>query len=67
VMKILKKASGGGHTPEFLATHPLPETRLEEIRDELKAAYPDGVPSSLTKGRRLQAAMGSNREGSDPE
>ena len=58
VMKILKKASGGRHPPEFLATHPLPETRLEEIRAELKEAYPNGIPSNLTKGRPLRAGYG---------
>ena len=44
VMKILKEASGGQHPPEFLATHPLPETRLAEIREELKQEYPEGNP-----------------------
>ncbi len=53
LMKILKKASGDRNPPEFLATHPLPETRLEEIRAQLKESYPDGIPSTLTKGRAL--------------
>jgi predicted Zn-dependent protease len=55
VMKVLKKAGGDQHPPEFLATHPLPETRLEEIRTELKETYPNGIPSHLTKGRSLRA------------
>jgi predicted Zn-dependent protease len=55
VMKILKKASGDKHPPEFLATHPLPETRLEEIRAQLQEHYPNGVPSNLTKGRTLRS------------
>ncbi len=54
VMKILKQASGDKSPPEFLATHPLPETRLEEIRDEIRKDYPDGVPSRLTLGRSLE-------------
>ena len=54
VMKILKEASDGANPPEFLATHPLPETRLEQIQAELKEAYPDGIPSNLTKGRTLR-------------
>ncbi len=62
VMKILKKASGDRSPPEFLATHPLPETRLEEIRAELKEAYPNGIPSTLTKGQPLQPSGRSNRE-----
>ncbi|MGQ0627187.1 MAG: M48 family metalloprotease [Phycisphaerales bacterium] len=40
VMQILKAASGGARQPEFLATHPLPETRIERIKSELrKPAY----------------------------
>jgi predicted Zn-dependent protease len=53
VMTILKQASGGQHPPEFLATHPLPETRLEQIKAEIQHDYPDGIPSNLTKGRPL--------------
>jgi predicted Zn-dependent protease len=55
VMKILKEASGGQHPPEILATHPLPNTRLEQIQAELQHDYPQGIPSNLTKGRRLSA------------
>jgi len=62
VMKILKKASGDRSPPEFLATHPLPETRLDEIRGELKEAYPNGIPSHLTKGRSLQTRSLPGRE-----
>ena len=54
VMEILKNVSkGGGRQPEFLATHPLPETRLDEIRAALKQDYPDGIPRDLTRGRPL--------------
>lgn len=53
VMKILKEASGGSNQPEFLQTHPLPETRLRDIQDQIKKNYPDGVPDDLTKGRPL--------------
>ena len=56
VMNILKKAGGGRNPPEILATHPLPDTRLKEIRDQLKKSYPDGIPPTLTKGRTLQAS-----------
>jgi predicted Zn-dependent protease len=66
VMKILKKASGGRHPPEFLATHPLPDTRLEEIRAELKEMYPNGIPSNLTKGRPLQSRRESRRDDEPP-
>jgi predicted Zn-dependent protease len=59
VMRILKEASKGEHPPEFLATHPLPETRLQEIQSILDRTYPDGVPSSLTKGRRFPRGRSS--------
>ena len=62
VMEILKNVSKGGRQPEFLATHPLPETRLDEIRAALKQDYPDGIPSSLNRGRSLNGAGG----GGDP-
>ncbi|MCA1684563.1 MAG: M48 family metalloprotease [Planctomycetia bacterium] len=59
VMTILKNVSkGGGRQPEFLATHPLPETRLDEIRAALKQEYPDGIPPSLTRGRPLNGGTG---------
>ncbi len=60
VMRILKEASGGNRQPEFLATHPLPETRLEAIKAQIGKTYPDGVPSDLTKGRVL---AGSSSDG----
>ena len=55
VMKILKEASQGNRQPEILATHPLPETRLEEIKALLAQDYPDGIPPTLTKGRSLRS------------
>jgi predicted Zn-dependent protease len=62
VMRILKEASKGGRQPEFLATHPLPETRLEAIKEYLATNYPDGVPASLTKGRSLpRVGLGESR------
>ena len=57
VMKILKQAGGGQSPPEFLATHPLPETRLEQIQSELEPDYPQGIPSNLTKGRVLASGF----------
>jgi predicted Zn-dependent protease len=54
VMKILKEASQGSRQPEFLATHPMPETRLKEIADILSHDYPDGIPTNLTRGRPLK-------------
>jgi predicted Zn-dependent protease len=56
VMRILKEAAGSGRQPEILSTHPLPETRIEAIRDTLSQEYPDGIPSNLSKGRSLPQA-----------
>lgn len=63
VMKILKQASGGQHPPEFLATHPLPETRLKEIQEEIQKEYPNGIPSDLRKGRSLSPGSRSGETG----
>ena len=53
VMEVLKGASKGGRTPEILATHPLPDTRLTEIDQKIKEMFPSGVPDQLKKGREL--------------
>jgi predicted Zn-dependent protease len=63
VMNVLKAAAGSGHQPEILSTHPLPETRLQEIKSAIDAEYPNGIPSTLSKGRslgnrRLSAQLG---------
>jgi predicted Zn-dependent protease len=47
VMKVLEEASQGGHTPEFFATHPNPENRMEKIKAEIAQLYPNGVPPGL--------------------
>lgn len=39
VMQVLKEASKGSRTPEILATHPLPETRISDIEKELATTY----------------------------
>lgn len=53
VMKVLKDASSGGRQPEWLSSHPLPENRLEQIQGILRETYPNGIPSELRRGRRL--------------
>lgn len=55
VMRVLQEVSRGDRQPEFLATHPLPETRLEAIQAAIEREYPNGIPSDLTKGRLLEA------------
>jgi predicted Zn-dependent protease len=69
VMRVLKEASRGQRQPEFLATHPLPETRLDDIQNELTRDYPNGVPSALTRGRSLEGFGGRTAEtgSADPQ
>ena len=47
VMEVLKKASEGGHTPEFFSTHPDPGNREDAIKAEIKQLYPNGVPAGM--------------------
>lgn len=53
VMRVLRDASKGPRQPEMLLSHPLPDTRLRELEEQLKRTYPNGVPASLTRGRPL--------------
>ena len=39
VMEVLDELSAGNKQPEFLSTHPHPETRMETINDELRKNY----------------------------
>lgn len=42
VMQVLQDASGsGGGMPEWLSTHPFPETRIEQIKQILREQYPN--------------------------
>lgn len=56
VMAILKQVMAGGRQPELLTTHPYPEHRIERINALLKAHYPNGVPSNLSKGAAIRQA-----------
>jgi predicted Zn-dependent protease len=49
VMHILERASGGGRAPDFMATHPNPERRIEEIEQDINEEFPQGVPLGLTR------------------
>jgi predicted Zn-dependent protease len=49
VMQILEKASGGSRQPEFASTHPSPENRIGRIEQNIKNAYPNGLPTNLRK------------------
>lgn len=39
VMQVLDRESGGGGSPEFLATHPLPKTRIQDVQNLLNTTY----------------------------
>ncbi len=52
VMEILKAASGGGGGPEFLATHPLPETRIKRLNKHIKNEFDLGRGDGYTFGER---------------
>ncbi len=41
VMRVLKEASGGGGGMEMLQTHPLPQSRIDHLRDLIKKDYPN--------------------------
>jgi len=41
VMEILREAGGGGSTPEWLSTHPAPDTRISDLEDLIEEEYPD--------------------------
>jgi hypothetical protein len=49
-----------------MSSHPLPETRLQEIEQYLAKAYPNGIPEQLTKGQPLPGAAGLARERRGP-
>lgn len=55
VMQVLQEASsGGGGTPEWLSTHPFPETRIERIEQILREQYPDANDTSKYAVRAQQ-------------
>ena len=54
VMEVLKQAGGGKRQSEWTSSHPLPENRLEDVKQVIAQMFPNGVPSSLTRGRELR-------------
>jgi predicted Zn-dependent protease len=40
VMEILRQAAAGGSPPEFLSTHPHPDTRIERLEQMIVSEYP---------------------------
>ena len=53
VMEILKSAAGGGRQPEFMSSHPLPQSRIEDIKRWLESNRDEMKNLKLTKGRPL--------------
>jgi Putative Zn-dependent protease, contains TPR repeats len=47
LMQILEQANQGQAPPDFLATHPNPERRLEQIQAVIDQQFPQGVPTDL--------------------
>jgi predicted Zn-dependent protease len=52
VMEILAQASSGQRPPEWLSSHPLPETRIQEIREYLRQRSAD--PGAVSEGQPLR-------------
>jgi predicted Zn-dependent protease len=66
VMKILKSLESSGRTPEMLATHPLPQTRINQINELLsKSDYSNGGRVTFTRGQPLPGAGASAPAGSN--
>ncbi len=52
VMEVLNEAAKGPRPPEFLSTHPYPETRIKRIHKLLAEEYADhGEPGRYTEGQ----------------
>ena len=49
VMDILQNASGPGGAPEFLSTHPYPESRIARINEIIAKEYPNAAASTQFK------------------
>ena len=47
VMQMLQSKAGSGGQPEFLSTHPNPGNRIEELQQDIRQDYPQGVPGGL--------------------
>jgi len=56
VLEVLQEASAGNNPPEFLSTHPHPETRIKTVDRLLKEkyAYTQGNPEFKTYEERFQ-------------
>jgi predicted Zn-dependent protease len=55
VMTVLKNASKGRGGPEFMQSHPLPDTRLAEIKQLVEKRFTPEQLAQLSKGRSLKS------------
>lgn len=64
VMEMLQREAGQAQTPEILSTHPYPESRIEQIKEELKTKYQSitGNPDYVLLPERYQERMLSRLE-----
>ena len=64
VLEVLRDAGRGGRAPEFLSTHPYPETRLRTIARTIERRYrhTQGNPAyGLYPDRFAESAAGQLR------
>jgi predicted Zn-dependent protease len=54
VMEVLAEAARGSKQPEFLSSHPHPDTRIETIKNFLAQNRDEIARLNLTHGRRLR-------------
>jgi len=59
VMRVLEAAGGGGSTPEFLSTHPHPDSRIKQAQKFLAGQYSEtqGNPNYQRYEQRYRARM----------
>lgn len=51
LMQILER-SGQESPPEFLSTHPYPDSRIDQLQALIQAEYPSGIPPALEEGEQ---------------
>jgi predicted Zn-dependent protease len=54
LMQILEKSGSSERPPEFMSSHPDPGNRRGVIERAIQSHYPNGVPATLTLGRRIK-------------
>jgi predicted Zn-dependent protease len=54
LMEILEKSGSSERPPEIMSSHPDPGNRRGVIQRAIQTRYPNGVPETLTLGRRIK-------------